>query len=205
MDDQRAKVRTELEGLRLRQAELEAQLEAMEGRAPAWPPVGYYMSYHVLAGMIMGIFGAAMSLMFNVIGAAMVGKHPLEIIRVYLTFPLGETALNVDDSSTLAIGCFLYIAMGMVVGAALHVVLSKWFAHATIRMRFMVTTSGVLGFWIVNYYVVLSWLQPLLFGGNWILSMIPWWVAGATHLVFGWTMLVLEPWGRFERSWGRGA
>ena len=51
--------------------------------------------------------------------------------------------------------------------------------------------SGLaIAVWLVNFYGILSWLQPLLFGGNWIVERIPWWVAAATHLVFGWTMLV---------------
>ena len=36
------------------------------------------------------------SLLFNVIGAPLAGKSPLELIRVYLTFPLGEKALELD-------------------------------------------------------------------------------------------------------------
>jgi hypothetical protein len=52
--------------------------------------------------------------------------------------------------------------------------------------------------WLVNYYLLLSWIQPLLFGGNWILTQIPPWVAFLTHLVFGWTMALVYPLGKFE-------
>ena len=37
----------------------------------------------------------------------------------------------------------------------------------------------------------------MLVGGNWILEQIPPIVAIATHLVFGWTMLLVDQWGRF--------
>jgi hypothetical protein len=46
---------------------------------------------------------------------------------------------------------------------------------------------------VVNFYLLLSWLQPLLFGGRWIAQLIPWWVAMITHLVFGWTVAALYP------------
>jgi hypothetical protein len=43
-------------------------------------------------------------------------------------------------------------------------------------------------------------LQPLVIGGdpgNWITNpnYLPWWVAAATHLVFGWTIALLYPLG----------
>ena len=55
--------------------------------------------------------------------------------------------------------------------------------------------------WAVMFYGILSWLQPLLVEGdpgNWITNpaYLPWWVAAATHLVFGWTIALLYPLGR---------
>ena len=35
------------------------------------------------------------------------------------------------------------------------------------------------------------------FGGDWMVQEIPWWVGLVTHLVFGWTMAVLYPLGRY--------
>ncbi len=59
-----------------------------------------------------------------------------------------------------------------------------------------------LAIWGINFYGILSWLQPLLIGGdpgNWITnpSYLPWWVAAATHLVFGWTIALLYPLGEY--------
>lgn len=164
---------------------------------PAWPPTDYYLTYHILAGMVLGLFGAAASLLFNVIGAQMVGKHALEIIRVYLTFPLGAKALTTDDGFTLAAGCCLYLATGMFGGIPFHLVLDRYFANAPLMKRFIVATALAIGVWVVNYYAILSWVQPLLVGGRWILDQIPIYVAAATHLVFGWTMLLVDQWGRF--------
>jgi hypothetical protein len=51
----------------------------------------------------------------------------------------------------------------------------------------------------VNFYLVLSWLQPLLLGGDWIVVMIPWWVGALTHLAFVWTIFLGENFaGRFQ-------
>ena len=36
------------------------------------------------------MFGAATSLLFNVVGSLMVGQHPLKLIQVYLTFGNGS-------------------------------------------------------------------------------------------------------------------
>ena len=62
----------------------------------------------------------------------------------------------------------------------------------------MVVSLLSLAVWLVNFYGILYWLQPLLFGGRWIVDLIPWWVAAPTHLVFGWTMVVLYPLGRYR-------
>ena len=68
---------------------------------------------------------------------------------------------------------------------------------------FGVATALGLGVWIVNFHLILSWLQPVLLGGRWIVDEIPFWVAALTHLAFAWTIWVGEYWGRFEPAGGR--
>jgi hypothetical protein len=149
---------------------------------------------------------AMVALLVNIIGATIVGKHPLELIRVYLTFPLGEQALllgdparvaNAADGMILAFGCCLYLATGMVLGSLMHVILAR--TGGGLARRLAVASVAVLVIWLVGFYGILSWLQPLLFGGNWIVDprYLPAWVAAGTHLVFGWTMAALYPLGRF--------
>jgi hypothetical protein len=186
----------ELEQLQARVKQLEAEL-AKEESAGQWPPHGYYTAYHVLAGFVLGMFGAATSLLFNVIGSLIVGQYPLHLIQVYLTFPLGEQALHVESGLALAIGCCLYLATGMLLGIPFQLVLTRWAAKGSFVMRLGVVTALALAVWVVNFYGILSWLQPLLFGGNWIVTEVPWWVGALTHLVFGWTMLVVQPLGTF--------
>jgi hypothetical protein len=193
--DINAKV-AELERLKRQVASLEAELDAAV-HGDAWVPKTYYATYHILAGMVLGLAGAITSLLFNIIGAAMVGRHPLELIRVYLTFPLGEKALTLDSGFALAAGCCLYLGTGMIGGIPFHLILSRYFGRSSGGVRFAVASILAIGVWLINYYGVLAWLQPLLIGGSWILQKIPVYVAIATHLVFGWTMLVVEQWGHF--------
>lgn len=172
-------------------------LEA-EGAPSSWPPQGYYTAFHVLVGMLLGFVGASSSLLFNIVGSLLVGQHPLQLIRVYLTFPLGEQALGMDSGIALGIGTCLYLATGSLYGIGFHVVISRWFEGAGAGRRFLIATALGIGLWIANFYLVLSWLQPALFGGRWIVQLVPAWVAALTHLVFAWTMLLIEQWGRFE-------
>jgi hypothetical protein len=149
---------------------------------------------------MLGGIAAINSLLFNIVGALLFGKQPLELIRVYLTFPMGEEALDfnaVNNGLILAIGCCLYIATGMLYGILFQIVLTRFMADSSMAMKFVAVSLLALGVWLVNFYGILSWLQPLLFGGRWIVEQIPWWVAALTHLVFGWTMLIVYPLGRY--------
>ena len=85
--------KSELTELKQRVEKLEAQIAA-ETEYPAFRPAGYYTAYYATTGFMLGIFGALASLLLNVIGSFLTGKHPLEIIRCYLTFPLGDQAFE---------------------------------------------------------------------------------------------------------------
>jgi len=196
---------SELQRLKERIVTLESELAADAAATTKWVPKTYYTTYHILAGMVLGMIGAAASLLFNVIGSAMVNKHPLELIRVYLTFPLGEKALTVESGFALAAGCCLYLGTGIILGIPFHLVLSRFFDESGAGKRFAVATMLALAVWLVNYYGILLWLQPMVVDGKaWIVESIPIYVAILTHLIFGWTMLVVDQWGRFAPSTGRG-
>jgi len=199
----------ELQDLRARVQELERELEA-DDTVAQWPPKGFYAEYYATTGFILGMFGAATSLLMNVIGAPIAGKSPLELIRIYLTFPLGEKALQlasggkdvyaIGDGVILAMGCCLYLGTGMLLGVPFFVSL-VWLTEgkSTIYRLLIATILSVL-LWVVNFWGILSWLQPLLFNGNWITdpALLPAWVALVTHLVFGWTLALLYPWTKFQ-------
>ena len=86
----------------------------------------------------------------------------------------------------------------MLLGILFHVVLTRYAAEGGLPRRLVVASILALAVWIVNYYLVLSWLQPLMFGGNWIVTKIPIPIAALTHLVFGWTQALVYPWGLYE-------
>lgn len=193
----------EIEATRARLRELEAQLERLPG--PVVPRPVVYTTYDVLAGCALGMFGALSSLLFNVVGATLVGKPPLYLITVYLTFPLGDQVLDPQVLSpdkgiarlVLAVGCCLYLFTGMALGVPIHLALKRWFGQSSAAVRFVAISGLSLTVWIVNFYVLLSWLQPAIVGVNTIVREVPWWVAAATHLVFGWTIWLAQPFGVF--------
>lgn len=191
--------RAELDALRAKVADLEEDLAAEEGPMP-YRPQGYYTGYYATAGFMLGIFAAMASLLFNVVGSLLVGQHPLELIRVYLTFPLGDQALTMESGLALAVGCCLYLGTGMLLGIPLYLALTRWTGDSSVGARLVLASVASLLIWVVNFYGVLSWLQPAVVDmspENYIVNQVPWWVAALTHLVFGWAMVVVYPLGEY--------
>src|SRR6478752_10429448 len=89
-------IQNELSELRRRVAQLEAEAAEEMGGAPdqrQWSR-GFYLTYYATAGFFLGMIAALASLAFNVVGSFAVGQHPLQLIKVYLTFGLGDRALD---------------------------------------------------------------------------------------------------------------
>ncbi|MFO0914308.1 MAG: hypothetical protein U0795_15215 [Pirellulales bacterium] len=195
---EREAVERELSALRERIGQLETKLSAPPEH---WQASDFYATYYATTGFFLGLFAAATSLLFNIVGASFVGKHPLELIKVYLTFPLKDAPLTgqMDSGVTLAMGCCLYLATGMLLGIPFQLVLTRFAGErSTLGWRLLVATIMGIALWLINFYGILNWLQPLLFGGNWIVELIPWWVAALTHLVFAWTMAIIFPLGLYK-------
>ena len=110
--------RQELEELRARVRQLESEMTS-PAVPKQWVATEYYTAYYATTGFLLGGIAAMSSLLFNIVGALIFEKNPLELIRVYLTFPMGEQALNYDavnNGLILAIGCCLYLGTGMLYG-----------------------------------------------------------------------------------------
>jgi hypothetical protein len=192
-------LRRELSELEARAQTLQEKL-ASEADIPPFQPHGYYAAYYATTGFMLGIFGGMSSLLFNIVGSTLVGQHPLELIRVYLTFPLGDRALQMDSGLALAVGCCLYLGTGMLLGIPVYLALTRWTAHSSLAKRMVVASIVSLLIWLVMYYGILSWLQPALVEmspENMITNRVPPWVAALTHLVFGWTLAIVYPLGAF--------
>lgn len=157
-----------------------------------WLPERLLFLYNILAGLAAGCVGATGSLLFNIFGSLLTGHHPLEIIRIYLTFPLGLPALHLETGPILAAGTCVYLLAGSLFGIAFHAVLSGVFAQAPGIWRILAASAMGLTLWVVNFYVVLGWLHLLLTGNSHITSLWPAWLAAMTHLVYAWTLLLFE-------------
>ncbi|REJ64838.1 MAG: hypothetical protein DWQ31_20350 [Planctomycetota bacterium] len=191
LEDQVAEVRQRL-------AELESELASERSSTSRWQPAGFYLDYYATAGFFLGMIAALTSLVLNVVGSSLFDKHPLRIIQVYLTFPLGEDALALDSGLALAVGCCLYIGTGMLLGIVFQVVLGRFAAGpGRVVRRLVIASVLAVAVWLVAFYGILSWLQPLLFDGAWIVELVPWYVGMLTHLVFGWTMALVFPLGMY--------
>jgi len=178
-----------------------------ESLADELPPVelelqpGYQFRRFATAGLFQGALAGCTSLLANVIGSVVwptisgAVQHPLHLIQVYLTFPLGAKALTLQGGALLGLGALLYLATGMLYGMLFVLLLSYLLPHAGLGARLIACTVLALAVWLVNFYGVLAWLQPALFGERWIVELLPWWVAAATHLIFGWTIALLYPLG----------
>ncbi len=193
---------TELVELKRRVADLETQI-AEESVIEPFSPTGYYTAYYATTGFMLGIFGAMASLLFNVVGSVLTGRHPLELIRSYLTFPLGDRVFDLPPEQNglmLAIGCCLYLGTGMLLGIPVYLALTRWGAGKPFSAKLVIATLVSLAIWVINFYCILSWLQPTVIdmsAENLIINRVPWWVAAASHLVFGWTMALVYPLGDF--------
>jgi hypothetical protein len=167
---------------------------------------GFDMGSHAAAGLLQGALAGCTSLLANVIGSVVwptasgAVQHPLHLIQVYLTFPLGAKALALEGGALLGLGALLYLATGMLYGMLFVLLLSYFLPQAKLPARLIACSLLALAVWIVNLYGVLAWLQPALVGGRWIVELVPWWVAAATHLLFGWTIAVIYPLGTQPRA-----
>jgi hypothetical protein len=194
--------RRELARLKTQVEQLETELATVRTAAtriqPFRPPA-YYTAYFATTGFMLGALAAIASLLLNIGGSLLIGQHPLELIRVYLTFPLGDRALQVDSGLTLAFGCCLYIGTGMLLGIPFYLALTRWTPQSSFWSRMVLVSVLSVAVWGLNFYGILSWLQPLVVNmspQNLIVNKIPVWVGLLTHLVFGWTMVLVYPLGQ---------
>ncbi len=174
--------------------DLEAQLQEPVTRS--WPPVGFYLTFYIVAGATIGILGSVTSFAFNVLGSLLVKQDPLLFLRVYGTVFLGPKALTTDDLNFFMLVAVVHFSVGASAGAVFQVFISRFVPD---RPLLQIVLGGIYGvlMWVVNFYLIISWLQPRLVGEAYVLELMPAWIALLTHLVYGLTLGVLQPLGRF--------
>lgn len=201
MADEREQILRQIEQQRATLLELEARLLESPEPAPSavrygWPPKGFYLTYYVVAGMLIGILGSVTSFLCNVLGSLVLKQDPLLFLRVYGTVFLGEKALVTDDLNFFMLVAVVHFSVGAAAGAVFHVLVNF---YAPDRAGLQVGLGLLYGLlmWIVNFYVVIAWLQRDVFGQAYVLHLMPAWVAAVTHMVYGLTLGLLQPLGRF--------
>ena len=180
-------------------AELDAELEAIGvlREAHPWPPPGFYFTFYAVVGGILGILGSLASFLFNVFGSLVVNQDPYRILRVYGTVFLGESALTTDNLNFFMLVAIVHFSVGALAGAVFHVAINRYFPGASGVQQVGLGAAYGLLMWIVNFYLILLWLEPALVGQAYVLQLMPVWVAALTHLVYGVTLGLLQPLGRF--------
>jgi hypothetical protein len=190
----RDEILQEIERHRAALVALEDQLG--DSVAVTWPPAGFYLTFYVVSGAIIGILGSLTSFVFHVIGSLIVRQDPLLFLRVYGTVFLGAKALTTDDLNFFMLVAVVHFSVGASAGAVFQVLVNWLIPDRPILSVVFGAVYGLL-MWVVNFYVVLSWLQPLLVGQAFVLELMPIWVSALTHLIYGLTLGILEPLGRF--------
>lgn len=162
-----------------------------------WPPKGFYLTFHVVAGLLLGVLASLVSFLANVVGSLLLHQDPLLFLRVYGTFFLGKEALVTSDLSFFMLVAVVHFSVGAIAGAVYHVAVNYFVPDRASLQIGLGALYGLL-MWFVNFHVVIAWMQPRLFGEAYVLQLMPAWVAIFTHVLYGLTLGVLQPLGRFE-------
>jgi len=198
VSDSRDDLLREIEQHRAALDDLQHRLHAARGAVPLdWPPKGFYLTYYVVAGLMIGVLGSLTSFGVNVLGSLVVDQSPLRILRVYGTVFLGLDALRTDSLDFFMLVAVVHFSVGAVAGAVFHVAVNRFVPDRALLQIGLGAAYGLL-MWIVNFYFVLVWLQPKLVGEPYVLQLMPAWIGALTHLVYGLTLGLLQPLGRFE-------
>jgi hypothetical protein len=190
----RQEILREIERHRNALVALESQLT--EPATAHWPPIGFYLTFYIVAGTTIGILGSLASFIFHVVGSLIVNQDPLKFLRVYGTVFLGARALTTEDLNFFMLVAVVHFSIGAIAGAVFHVLVNRFVPERTGLQIGLGVAYGLL-MWIVNFYLVLSWLQPRLVGEAYVLQLMPAWVAALTHVIYGLTLGLLQPLGRF--------
>lgn len=190
----RDEIVAEIEQHRARIAELESEL-AGPGTA-TWPPTGFYLTFYIVAGATIGVLGSVTSFLFHIVGSLVMRQDPLLFLRVYGTMFLGKEALTTVDLNFFMLVAVVHFSVGAAAGMVFQVLVSRFAPEGALLHVLLGALYGLV-MWVVNFYGVIAWLQPELVGQAYILELMPAWIAALTHVIYGVTLGLLQPLGRF--------
>jgi hypothetical protein len=147
--------------------------------------------YFAAIGSAAGFLGSLVKLVSNIIGASAMGVDPLRLLRVYGTIVEGRNALLPNNGTSLLDTFLMHLIVGAALGAVFMLVAC---GQSRLRQFFPFLAQGAgfgLAIWIINFYLLLSWIQPLVNGEAYVVKMIPWWVAAGSHTLYGLTVALL--------------
>ena len=147
--------------------------------------------YFATIGAFAGYLGSIVILGADIASAKLMGFAPLMVLRYYATLRDGPGALLMTSRSFLLNAVLMHLAVGSALGAIFVLIVSgRYIQRFT---RYLAAGIGFgLGIWFINFYLLLSWIQPLVNGKSYILENIPWWVAAATHALYGVTIALVS-------------
>ena len=148
--------------------------------------------YFGTVGAVAGFLASIAILGSDVIVARFMGFSPFMLLRYYATIREGSTALLMSSWTFFLNAFVMHMAVGSALGAVFVLIVSgrpafqRWDRYVGAGIAFGLTV------WIVNFYFLLSWIQPLINGRAYILESIPWWVGAGTHAIYGLTLAVVS-------------
>jgi len=140
--------------------------------------------YFGTIGAFAGYLGSVVILGADIAGAKLMGFAPFMFLRYYATLREGSGALLMTSRSFLLNAVVMHLAVGSALGAIFVLIISGRDIQRFTRYLAAGICFG-LCVWFINFYLLLSWIQPLVNGKSYILENIPWWVAAVTHGLYG--------------------
>ena len=134
-------------------------------------------------GSVAGFLGAITCLICNIAGALVLGVEPLRLLRIYATILEGRRALELSQANFFIAAFAVHMVTGILFGMIFAFGARKFCSGLE---RYILAGTGYgIAIWLLNFYGILSWLQPLLYGSAFILAEIPIAVAVLTHICYG--------------------
>ena len=112
--------------------------------------------------------------------------EPVRLLRIYATILEGRRALELSNTDFFIAAFVMHIVTGILFGTIFALGAHRFCAGL---QRHILAGAGYgIAIWLINWYGILSWLQPLLNGSAFILTEIPIAVAVLTHVSYGLTV-----------------